>query len=225
MDDLATWLIEDGGFVPLAKLTARGAYSVVCDHLGTPLAMYDPAGAPAWRARLDSYGAVREGQGKPQDCPFRYQGQYEDVETGLYYNRFRYYDPETGQYISQDPIGLAGGGALHAYVADPLTQLDVFGLSEGSDILGKKLLTAGRTHGINPFVKNNFQAHHVIPHEVWTDNQDFFDDIGLGKKGPHARINRDGTRVHNPKGYDPKDSPANGVFLPKDEATGVKHKF
>ena len=178
-----------------------------------------------WEAELDSYGAVRRGRGTAQDCPFRYQGQYEDVETGLYYNRFRYYDPETGQYISQDPIGLAGGGALHAYVADPLTQLDVFGLSEGSGTLGNRMIKAGRTHGLNPFVKNDFRAHHVIPHEVWTDNQDFFDDIGLGKKGPHARINRDGTRVHNPKGYDPKDSPANGVFLPKDEATGVKHKF
>ncbi|WP_202807474.1 RHS repeat-associated core domain-containing protein [Gilliamella sp. wkB18] len=40
--------------------------------------------------------------------PFRQLGQYEDVETGLYYNRFRYYHPETGLYISQDPIGLAG---------------------------------------------------------------------------------------------------------------------
>jgi RHS repeat-associated protein len=63
---------------------------------------------------------VRQGRGKPQDCPFRYQGQYEDVETGLYYNRFRYYDPEAGQYISPDPLGLAGGPALYAYVSDPL---------------------------------------------------------------------------------------------------------
>ncbi|MDR1603073.1 MAG: RHS repeat-associated core domain-containing protein [Tannerella sp.] len=42
------------------------------------------------------------------DCPFGYQGQYEDSETGLYYNRFRYYDPSSGAYLSQDPIGLAG---------------------------------------------------------------------------------------------------------------------
>ncbi|GAA4027321.1 hypothetical protein GCM10022409_09090 [Hymenobacter glaciei] len=42
---------------------------------------------------------MRQGQGKPQDCPFRYQGQYEDTETGLYYNRFRYYDPKMGMYI------------------------------------------------------------------------------------------------------------------------------
>jgi len=39
--------------------------------------------------------------------PFRYQGQYDDIETGLYYNRFRYYDPNLGQYITQGPIGLA----------------------------------------------------------------------------------------------------------------------
>ncbi|SUB89296.1 Cell wall-associated polypeptide CWBP200 [Porphyromonas macacae] len=43
-----------------------------------------------------------------ENCPFRYQGQYEDEETGLYYNRFRYYDPNAGNYISQDPIGLEG---------------------------------------------------------------------------------------------------------------------
>ena len=40
--------------------------------------------------------------------PFRFQGQYEDEETGLYYKRFRYYAPNTGNYISQDPIGLSG---------------------------------------------------------------------------------------------------------------------
>ncbi|UOG74196.1 RHS repeat-associated core domain-containing protein [Hymenobacter tibetensis] len=45
-------------------------------------------------------------------CPFRYQGQYEDTETGLYYNRFRYYDPESGGYISQDTTSLARGSAF-----------------------------------------------------------------------------------------------------------------
>jgi RHS repeat-associated protein len=111
---LATWLFEEESFAPLAKLTAWGRYSVVTDHVGTPLEMYDQAGGKTWQAQLDSYGGVREGQGKPQDCPFRYQGQYEDVETGLYYNRFRYYDPEVGSYISQDPIGLEGGMAVYA---------------------------------------------------------------------------------------------------------------
>lgn len=61
------------------------------------------------------------------DCPFRYQGQYEDEETGLYYNRFRYYSPETGGYISQDPIGLTGGLYLYGYVCDLNLWIDLFG--------------------------------------------------------------------------------------------------
>jgi RHS repeat-associated protein len=106
--ELTTWLFEEGSFIPVAKLTGQGAQSVVSDHLGTPLALYDGRGQVTWEMALDSYGAVRQGKGKAQDCPFRYQGQYEDVETGLYYNRFRYYDPQTGGYISQDPIRLGG---------------------------------------------------------------------------------------------------------------------
>ena len=66
------------------------------------------------------------------NCPFRYQGQYEDSETGLYYNRFRYYDPSTGAYISQDPIGLAGNNpTLYGYVCDSNTEFDSFGLDCG----------------------------------------------------------------------------------------------
>ncbi|PQL93813.1 RHS repeat-associated core domain-containing protein [Apibacter adventoris] len=61
--------------------------------------------------------------------PFRYQGQYEDEETRLYYNRFRYYSPDSGMYISQDPIGLAGNLNLYAYVHDSNTQVDPFGLT------------------------------------------------------------------------------------------------
>lgn len=128
IEDLTTWLFEDDGFTPTAKLAAQGVQSVVSDHLGTPLSMYDEQGQATWEITLDSYGAVRQGRGRAQDCPFRYQGQYEDVETGLYYNRFRYYDPEAGNYISQDPLGLEGGTAFYAYVADPNTYCDPYGL-------------------------------------------------------------------------------------------------
>ena len=67
------------------------------------------------------------------DCPFRYQGQYEDSETGLYYNRFRYYSPETGAYISQDPIGLAGGSRLYGYVHDTNSWLYILGLHKNNN--------------------------------------------------------------------------------------------
>ena len=68
-------------------------------------------------------------KGSVGDCPFRYQGQYEDLETGLYYNRHRYYDCETGGYISQDPIGLKGSNPnFYAYVKDNNSWIDPFGL-------------------------------------------------------------------------------------------------
>jgi RHS repeat-associated protein len=83
-----------------------------------------------WEAHLDIYGKVHTFAGRSlKDCPFKYQGQYEDSETGLYYNRFRYYDPTIGSYISQDPIGLAGGNpTIYGYVHDPNNWIDVLGL-------------------------------------------------------------------------------------------------
>lgn len=65
--------------------------------------------------------------------PFRFAGQYFDEETELCYSRFRYYDPSTGLFTQQDPIGLAGGMPnMYAYVSDSNTQIDPFGLSGGS---------------------------------------------------------------------------------------------
>ncbi|RZJ90982.1 MAG: RHS repeat protein, partial [Hymenobacter sp.] len=88
--EVVTWLFEHDSFAPLAKLTAGSSYSVIPDYLGTPLALYDGQGQATWEMMLDSYGAVKQGKGQAQDCPFRYQGQYEDAETSLYhyYNRF-----------------------------------------------------------------------------------------------------------------------------------------
>ncbi|MFV0505618.1 MAG: RHS repeat-associated core domain-containing protein [Bacteroidales bacterium] len=69
-------------------------------------------------------------EGTAEALPHRYQGQYHDVETGLYYNRFRYYDCDTGNYISQDPIGLLGNNPnFYAYVPDTNSWVDVFGLN------------------------------------------------------------------------------------------------
>ncbi|EPY1675372.1 RHS repeat-associated core domain-containing protein, partial [Salmonella enterica subsp. enterica] len=61
-------------------------------------------------------------------CPWRYAGQWEDEESGLYYNRFRYYDSEAVQYLTPDPIGLRGGINNYAYVPNPLKYIDPLGL-------------------------------------------------------------------------------------------------
>jgi RHS repeat-associated protein len=127
---MITWVFEEGTFVPAARITDSGSQSIITDYLGTPTAMYDAKGEKTWETNLDIYGKVRTFAGRSlSDCPFRYQGQYEDTETGLYYNGFRYYDPNTGYYLSKDPIGLLGGFRTYGYVCDPLGWLDVFGLA------------------------------------------------------------------------------------------------
>jgi len=130
-------------------------------YLGTPLQMHDQQGQLAWGAELNSYGRVRKQEGEATACPFRYQGQYEDAETGLYYNRFRYYDADAGQYMSQDPIRLMGGNALYAYVHDPNAWIDEFGLAcrKAAEALpklrGKSVPKVQETLKKNGFVHRN----------------------------------------------------------------------
>ncbi|MCH1624645.1 RHS repeat-associated core domain-containing protein [Fredinandcohnia quinoae] len=127
-DHLVTWVFNDG-FVPSAKITSEGNYSIISDYLGTPVEAYDELGNKVWSAELDVYGRVKEFTGEKDFIPFRYQGQYEDLEIGLYYNRFRYYDPEQGNYTQIDPIGLMGNNpTLYGYVSNSLISVDPFGL-------------------------------------------------------------------------------------------------
>ena len=129
-ENVVTWLFEQDTFVPAAKLVANGeCFSIISDYLGTPLQAYDKQGNKVWEQELDIYGRQRK---RPSAfIPFKYQGQYEDAETGLYYNRFRYYDPNGGSYISQDPIKLLGGLSLYSYVENTNIFIDEFGLRKG----------------------------------------------------------------------------------------------
>ncbi len=135
-ENLVTWVYDGTSFTPVAKVTADDRYTIVHDYLGTPTQAYDSNGGLVWEMMLDVYGKVMdESHGDRMLVPFRYQGQYEDVETGLYYNRFRYYSPEMGMYISSDPIGLAGNNpTLYGYVQDVNIWLDKLGLVNPSDI-------------------------------------------------------------------------------------------
>jgi RHS repeat-associated protein len=133
---MTTWLFEEGTFVPAAKLTKTEKLSIVTNYMGTPEAMYREDGEAVWTCELNSYGKVRNFQGGSKtDCPFRYQGQYEDAETGLYYNRFRYYSPEEGMYLSQDPIGLLSNCFnFYDYIKNPTRQVDTLGLYNGEGV-------------------------------------------------------------------------------------------
>lgn len=98
------------------------------DHLGTPKMLTAQDGKIVWQADYSPFGKVKVTQAWV-DNPIRFPGQYHDQETGLYYNYFRYYDPEIGRYLTSDPIGLAGGINTYAYVSNnPINAVDPTGL-------------------------------------------------------------------------------------------------
>jgi RHS repeat-associated protein len=132
-----TWLFEPETYSPIAKMAGGECFSILTDHLGTPIAMFDAAGQESWSANIDIHGRMTRLKGGKGACPFRFPGQYEDEETGLYYNRYRYYDPESSLYISRDPLGLSAGIQLHAYVHDPLVWMDPLGLEGDCKSLAK----------------------------------------------------------------------------------------
>ena len=134
----ATWVSQPDGFVPLCKVEGKQLYSVVTDHLGTPRELIDQFGSVAWRADYWSWGELREIQATGVTCPIRFQGQWWDEETGLHYNRYRFYDPKIGRYLSADPLGIVGGLNQYSYVANPIIWIDPLGLVINT--------TADRTH-------------------------------------------------------------------------------
>ncbi|CAI8840188.1 hypothetical protein EMIT0232MI5_220001 [Pseudomonas sp. IT-232MI5] len=133
-----------------------------CDHLGTPQELTDSQGNLAWTAQYKAWGQVTEQRSKWARQhgvmnPIRFQGQYHDHETGLHYNRYRYYDSEVGRFISQDPISYAGGMNLYAYAPNPITWIDPLGLAKSGRW---EPVGTGRIRIDPPHVENtNQQAH------------------------------------------------------------------
>jgi RHS repeat-associated protein len=103
-------------------------YYVFANHLGCPELITDAHGAAVWRAHIAPYGNATLELGHDFHQPLRWPGHFYDAETGLHYNRFRYYDPSLGRYLQSDPAGIAGGSNLYAYTDNPLRQVDVRGL-------------------------------------------------------------------------------------------------
>ncbi|QRR17565.1 hypothetical protein GJG85_22410 [Burkholderia sp. MS389] len=131
---VVTWHIEPGGFSPLAQETDDGLYPILTDQVGLPKAVFDQYGKPVWKAAYSLWGkllpARRAANGGVSaiDTTLRFPGQWVDDETGLSYNLNRYYDPDSGAYLSQDPIGLGGGTRIYGYVPTPTDETDPLGL-------------------------------------------------------------------------------------------------
>jgi len=122
------WVFEPGSFRPSITLQNGRGYACLTDHLGTPCELIADDGTRAWSSRLSVWGSVVHEEHTTAACDIRFAGQWYDRETGLHYNRFRYYDPTTGDYLSPDPIGLTGGTRIYGYVQNPTAWTDPFGL-------------------------------------------------------------------------------------------------
>ncbi|QVN23348.1 RHS repeat-associated core domain-containing protein [Burkholderia pyrrocinia] len=140
------YVYEPGGFTPLLQASGPMAgedngpprlASVAyyhCDQIGTPQELSDGTGALAWSAHYRAWGEAKEAISEAARKagirnPIRFAGQYFDAETGLHYNRHRYYDPQTGRFISKDPIGLQGGLNVYQYAPNPTAWIDPLGLA------------------------------------------------------------------------------------------------
>lgn len=123
------------GDTPIGLVAIRNAgttpelFAVHADHLDTALALTDSTQAVAWRYDREPFGELNAG-GYLVKWPLRFPGQYQDNETGLYYNYFRDYDPATGRYVESDPIGLRGGVNVYGYaLQQPIRLTDKRGLN------------------------------------------------------------------------------------------------
>ncbi|MGJ7558728.1 RHS repeat-associated core domain-containing protein [Variovorax sp. RB3P1] len=179
-----------------------------CDHLGTPQELTDHEGRVAWSASYKAWGEARQaiseaGRKAGFRNPIRFQGQYWDEETGLHYNRYRYYDPQAGRFVSSDPIALLGGNNLHAYAINPVQWTDAVGLASQWQANWEE------KYGPLP---SGYQVHHVIPKSASSvaaakklcpnfDVHNVDNLIALPKDSSVAQINRAGFGKTTHYGY------------------------
>ena len=123
------WIYEPGSFTPLARDEKVNLHYAITDTVGRLQELLTEDGTIVWRGKQQLWGREESANGANVSCRLRFPGQYEDEESRLYYNRFRYYDCEAGQYISPDPIGLLGGLNPYGYASNPLKYIDPLGLS------------------------------------------------------------------------------------------------
>lgn len=130
-DTLREYIYVNGQQVAIVDDTQtqdEALYFVHNDHLGTPQRITDASQAIVWAADYEPFGRATVTLNTIENR-IRYPGQYEDQETGLHYNYFRDYDPDTGRYVESDPIGLAGGINTYSYAANnTLIYIDHYGL-------------------------------------------------------------------------------------------------
>ena len=119
---------------PVAMFDHGTAYWIHTDHLGSPIAVTDKDQRIVWSAQYEPFGKAivdedPDGDAKTLTLNLRFPGQYADAESGTHYNLMRDYDPQSGRYVTSDPIGLQDGANPFAYAGqNPVTAIDPLGL-------------------------------------------------------------------------------------------------
>ena len=144
------WIYYPETFEPLLMVQNHGAsageiYIYHNDPNGCPTRLLDMLGDVVWAAQYNAWGGVEKLLVDRVDNPIRLQGQYEDGETGLHYNRYRYYDAGVGWFVGQDPIGLAGGLNVYQYALNLFRWIDPLGLNCTPRGAQQKVLRGSRT--------------------------------------------------------------------------------
>ncbi|SUB84221.1 Cell wall-associated polypeptide CWBP200 [Pragia fontium] len=127
------------GIGSLAPPDETGYYFYQNDPNGMPLRLHDAQGEIVWSAHYTVFGQTDKLDEIKVKQPLRLQGQYFDEESGLHYNRHRYYDPATGVFVSQDPIGLVGGINPYQYAPNTFGWIDPLGLTKKTQTLAEWL--------------------------------------------------------------------------------------
>ncbi|MEW2499924.1 RHS repeat-associated core domain-containing protein [Amycolatopsis sp. NPDC047767] len=187
-------------------------HAIVTDLVGAPSELVDERGEVAWHRQATLWGKVLSAAGGAT-TPLRFPGQYHDAETGLHYNVNRYYDPETGRYLSHDPLGLDPGPDSQAYVLNPTALADPLGLMPKATPCAaakKKAAKQGQTPYTKPPKKPN--PPRVPPDGTYGKtkaeqkrlNNEYYDDMKNDPTWPHSKPELNGDHTHqseHPIGY------------------------
>ena len=166
-------------------------YWFINDHLGAPRTIVNSSGQVVWQAAYLPFGKA-EVLVDTVENNFRLPGQYYDAETGLHYNMFRYYDPDTGRYITADPIGLDGGLNLFLYAGgDPMNWVDPWGLvSAGQLGIGNPGSYGGSNTCESMYDELSLEAYRYSSDWLMPSHEEMMEMLPIGGIGKAAGVGR-----------------------------------